>query len=199
MDEQRPAGESENATLNVAVLNRVGDNYITTNSRAVYGSAAFDVTDHLKVNGVISYTHYKDRSETNTYLSPIDGGQDALKNCLMGPYGGNLPAAVADAVVAATFAPIPHGKCETYGVGSVLVGAAGSPCLVTKGSFNSTTWALGASYKTDGGQLLYAKVSKGYRPGGVNSTAPAGGNPAYRPETDISIEAGIKADFDFNG
>lgn len=216
MDEQRPGGPSENATINVAILNRVGVNNITTKSRALYASGEFAVTDNFKINGGIRYTHDTIRSEQATYLSPIAGGEAALFNTLtnfaylLGFPGtgapGNaqglpqgVPAAVANAIVAGTFAPIPHGRCETYGAGSLLYSTGAAPCKVIEGSFNSTTWSFGASYKTDGGQLFYAKVSKGYRPGGVNGTAPPGVDPAYAPETDVSIEAGIKADWNFNG
>lgn len=216
MDEQRPAGPSENATVNVAILNRVGVNDITTKSRAVYGSAEFAVTDNFKINGGLRYTHDTIHSEQNTYLAPLAGGEPGLFNTLTnfayllgfpgtgapGNAGGlpqGVPAAVANAIIGATFAPIPHGKCQTYGAGSLLYSAGASPCIVRDGSFNATTWQLGASYKTDGGQLFYAKVSKGYRPGGVNGTAPQGVDPAYKPETDVSVELGVKADFNFNG
>lgn len=201
LDEQKPAGPEENATINVAILNRVGVNEITTRSRAIYGNLEFAVTEALKVNGGLRYTRDTVRSRQNTYLSPLDGPapRQALFNFLTGPFGGSLPAATANAVVAATFAPIPHGECETYGAGSVLIGAAGSPCIVRKGSFNATTWQAGASYSFGSGQLAYAKVSKGYRPGGVNGTAPPGVDPAYNPETDVSFEVGVKSDFRFNG
>ena len=199
LDEQKPAGPGENATINVAILNRVGVNNNTTKSRAVYGSFEYAVTDAFKLNGGVRYTHDSTHSEQNTYLQPLAGGQGALFNFLTGPFGGSLPAAVANAVVAATFAPIPHGQCQLYAVGGVLTGKAGSSCVVRDGAFNATTWQAGASYKFGSGQLVYAKVSKGYRPGGVNGTAPPGIDPAYKPETDVSIEGGIKSDFRFDG
>jgi iron complex outermembrane receptor protein len=199
MDEQRPAGPSENAGISIGVIQRVGVLIATTTSRAVYGSAEFAVTDKLKLNGGLRYTQDKIRSEQNTYLSLVDGGQAALLAFLTGPFGGSLPAPVANFVVASTFAPIPFGKCELYGVGGFFGGPTGTPCLTRNATFNSTTWQVGASYKTDGGQLLYAKASKGYRPGGVNGTAPPGVDPSYKPETDGSLELGLKADWNLNG
>jgi iron complex outermembrane receptor protein len=199
MDEQRPAGPSENAGLSIGIIQRVGVLEATTTSRAVYGSAEFAVTDQFKVNGGLRYTQDKIRSRQNTYLSFLDGGQAALKAFLMGPFGGSLDSNTADFVVASSFAPIPHGKCELYGVGSILNGASGTPCVVRNATFNATTWSVGASYQTDGGQLFYAKASKGYRPGGVNGTAPVGVDPSYNPDTDVSLEVGIKADWNFNG
>lgn len=195
-DEQRPAGISENATVNVAILQRVVIDYATTKSRAVYGTAEYAITDHLKINGGLRYTHDTVYDRQTNYISPIPGGEAALKTFLTGPGGGSLPPPVADFVVASTFAPIPHGVCQDYGAASVFGPAT---CHVNSGAFNATTWTGGASYKTDGGQLFYAKVSKGYRPGGINSTAPVGASPAYQPETDVSVEAGIKADFHFDG
>jgi iron complex outermembrane receptor protein len=199
MDEQRPAGPSENAGLSIGIIQRVGVLIAKTSSRAAYGSAEFAVTDQLKINAGLRYTRDKIRSKQNTYLSFLDGGQAALKTFLTGPFGGSLDSATADFVVASSFAPIPHGKCELYGVGSILNGATGTPCLTRNATFNATTWQVGASYQTDGGQLFYAKASKGYRPGGVNGTAPPGVDPSYNPETDVSLELGIKADWDFNG
>lgn len=199
MDEQRPAGPSENAGLSIGIIQRVGVLIAKTTSRAVYGSAEYAVTDNFKVNGGLRYTQDKIRSRQNTYLSFLDGGQAALKTFLTGPFGGSLDPAVADFVVASSFAPIPFGKCELYGVGSILNGPNGTPCLVRNATFNATTWQAGASYQTDAGQLFYGKVSKGYRPGGVNGTAPPGVDPSYNPETVVSMELGVKADFDFEG
>src|SRR3546814_2691373 len=51
MDEQRPGGPAENATINVAILQRAGVNDLTTKSRAVYGSLEYAITDNLKING----------------------------------------------------------------------------------------------------------------------------------------------------
>jgi iron complex outermembrane recepter protein len=202
VDEQKPGGPYENNTINVAILQRVGVNYITTKSRAVYGSAEYAVTDAFKLNGGVRYTHDTVDSFQATYLSPIPGGEAALVNFLE-TYEAT-PAAFANVLGASTFAPIPHGVCTSYGYGSLegiplnnVLGA--TDCQENKGSFNAVTWSGGASYKLGGGQLLYAKVSKGYRPGGVNGSAPAGVNPSYDPESDISVEAGIKADFRFQG
>ena len=47
--------------------------------------------------------------------------------------------------------------------------------------------------------MLYAKVSRGYRPGGVNGTAPVGTDATYDPEHDTSFEIGAKASLEFSG
>ena len=145
-----------------------------------------------KINGGLRYTHDTVESSEQTYLRPIDGGQAALTSFLTGPFGGSLDPATAAFVVGQTFAPIPHGQCVTYGTFSVL---GGGPCNTYSAAFNATTWTVGTSYKPNHDSLLYAKVSKGYRPGGVNGTAPAGTDPTYNPETDTSVEIGAKASF----
>src|SRR3546814_5752100 len=105
MDEQRPGGPAENATINVAILQRAGVNDLTTKSRAVYGSLEYAITDNLKINGGLRYTHDRVLSRQATYLSPSPGGEEALKAFLMGPGGGNVPEPLANVLVASTFAP----------------------------------------------------------------------------------------------
>src|SRR3546814_19525481 len=102
-------------------------------------------------------------SRQATYLSPIPGGEEALKAFLMGPGGGNVTEPLANVLVASTFAPIPHGKCQDYGFVSLDLGPGvavippnnvlgTAPHDETRGSFTPTTWPLGASYNTHTGQ-----------------------------------------------
>src|SRR3546814_20535519 len=104
-------------------------------------------------------------SRQATYLSPIPGGEEALKAFLMGPGGGNVPEPLANVLVASTFAPIPHGKCHDNGFGSLDLGPGvgvitlnnvlgPATCVETLGTFNKTTMTLWASYKTDAGPLF---------------------------------------------
>lgn len=206
LDEQSPDGEYENTVAAVGIIRRTLVNYITTKSRAVYGSLDFAVTDKFSLNGGLRYTHDTIRSDQTDYqtLLNVPGAQQALVATLTGPIGGFINGGVpfdpvtAGFLAAATYAPIPYGKCQTFGAGSLLYGGVAKPCQTIESSFNATTWTAGANYKTGSGQLIYAKVSKGYRPGGVNSTA---GNldPRYSPETNISVEIGAKAVFDLGG
>ena len=205
-DEQSPAGQYENAVAAVGIIERTLVNFITTKSRAAYGSLDFAVNDHLSFNGGLRYTHDTIHSEQADYqrLRPLPGAQQALVATLTGPIGGFLNGGVpfdpqtAAFLAAASYAPVPHGKCETYGAGSLLYGGVAKPCQIIDAAYNATTWTAGATYKTGSGQMVYAKVSKGYRPGGVNSTA-GGLDPQYNPETDVSIEIGAKAVFDLSG
>jgi iron complex outermembrane receptor protein len=197
IDEQSPAGEYENAVRALGILDRTLVNYITTKSRGVYGSVEYEITDKLTVNGGLRYTRDTIHSEQTDYKSllPLPGAQAAFANTLMGALG--FDAATAGAVAAATYAPIPHGKCVSFGAGSLLYGGVAAPCQVIDEKYTATTWTAGINYKTGSGQMVYAKVSKGYRPGGVNSTT--SGDPRYNPETDVSVELGAKAVFDLDG
>src|SRR3546814_13891376 len=70
-------------------------------------------------------------SRQATYLSPIPGGEEALKAFLMGPGGGNVPEPLANVLVASTFAPIPHGQCQDYGFGRSEERRVGKECVST--------------------------------------------------------------------
>jgi iron complex outermembrane recepter protein len=206
-DEQSPDGEYENTVAAVGIIRRTLVNYITTRSRAVYGSVDFELTDKLSINGGLRYTHDTIRSDQTDYqtLFAVPGAQQALVATLTGPLGAFVnPARVpfdaqtANFLAASTYTPIPYGTCQTFGAGSLLYPNGPVGCQTIEASYNATTWTFGANYKTGSGQMFYAKVSKGYRPGGVNSTA-GGLDPRYNPETNISVEIGAKAVFDLNG
>jgi len=180
-DRQKPGEAFENDTINVAILERDGVQYSTTKSRAGYASAEYDLGDlvqGLKFNGGVRYTHDTVSSSNQTYLRPI-----------------YFPTS-------AVFPAIPHGQCTTFF--SPLSASAANPtgrtdCITYKSAFNAFTYTAGASYKVQGGPLLYAKVSKGYRPGGVNGSAPLGSDPTYKPEHDLSVEIGLKGEFHLGG
>src|SRR3546814_4055117 len=93
-------------------------------------------------------------SRQATYLSPIPGGEEALRAFLMGPGGGNVPEPLANVLVGSTFAPIPHGKCQDYGLGSPDLGPGvgviplnnvlgTATCVESRGSFKSTHTTCG--------------------------------------------------------
>src|SRR3546814_17053709 len=68
MDEQRPGGPAENATINVAILQRAGVNDLTTKSRGVYGSLEYAMTDNLEDTDELRYT--KDRGLSRQATNP---------------------------------------------------------------------------------------------------------------------------------
>ncbi|MBV9994592.1 MAG: TonB-dependent receptor [Caulobacteraceae bacterium] len=171
-DAQKPAGAFENATLSTGFTQRVGVQYTKTWETAGYGNAEIDLRDFvqgLKISGGVRYTVDDNHTQETTYLAPS-------------PAPG-LPASVTT---------IPHGVCVPFGTPP-------SPCLEATTHYNALTYTGGASYQITPSQMLYAKVSQGYRPGGLNGTAPPGVDPRYQPEYDLSVEIGAKADFDFNG
>jgi iron complex outermembrane receptor protein len=195
MDMQRPAGLRENDTVFGGILEYLLVQRAKTKSKAVYGYGEFEITDGLKLNGGVRYTHDTVDSRNANYnaLLPVPGleGMVAANLALFGtpaefiPFVANLTANSASLV--------PHGRCEDYNFGSFS-----GTCTRTKGKFNSTTWSFGGSYEISPSQLVYAKYSKGYRPGGVNATFPAGFENlrSFNPENVYSFEAGVKADWE---
>lgn len=61
----------------------------------------------------------------------------------------------------------------------------------TQASWEQTTWHLGADYRLNDAQLLYGKISTGYKSGGFNNF----GLGAYDPETLTAYEIGSKNRF----
>ena len=216
-DEQNPGGRLiENDTINVSILERDGVQYTTTTSRAAYASGEYDLEQllpGLKINGGIRYTHDTVDSRTATYVRPVAGtnGQQALAAVLtqvlqLPPAQGGrsldpaTAAIVANGTAAATYAPIPHGQCTDYGTLNGFTSVFGaSKCTDYEASFNATTWQAGISYKNGSGPLFYARASKGYRPGGINGSSPANVDPTYNPEFDVSVEIGMKSQFNLGG
>lgn len=58
------------------------------------------------------------------------------------------------------------------------------------------SWLVGLDYKVSDDNLLYAKVSHGYKAGGFNPYAVFTTTRTFKPEKVTSYEAGVKADFD---
>lgn len=66
-----------------------------------------------------------------------------------------------------------------------------------RSSDNVFTYSLAPKYKVDEHRAIYARVSKGYRPGGPNAippNAPATVPPTFDPDTVTSYEAGFKGE-----
>jgi iron complex outermembrane receptor protein len=195
-DQQKPGQPFENDTINVGILERDNVQFESTWSKAVFGQAEYDLSDFikgLKINGGYRYTEDRVKSENATYLAPIYGSPAVASSLAGALQASGLPAAEAALLANGTANfQIPYGRCVSTGATSVL---GPFDCLNYQAKFVAHTWTGGASYELPSGQLVYAKVSRGYRPGGVNSSAPAGVSPQYGPEYDRSIEAGFKADW----
>jgi iron complex outermembrane receptor protein len=65
-------------------------------------------------------------------------------------------------------------------------------------TFNATTWNVAADYAVDPDLNVYGHVSKGYKQGGFNGTAPPSLQ-AYAPEFVIDYELGAKGHNEFGG
>ncbi|MBV9842927.1 MAG: TonB-dependent receptor [Sphingomonadaceae bacterium] len=168
-DEQRPGGPSENDVINVAILERGQVQNETNTSKAGYLSAEYDLHDLLP--------GLKINGGIRRTHDTVDAQTITYNRPIYTPVGAVFPA-------------FPHGQCVNYST---------SVCDHYKAAFNVTTWAAGVSYKLDNGPLLYAKASRGYRPGGVNASVTPGSDPSYQPEFDRSIEIGAKGSFNLGG
>ncbi|MEP6867629.1 MAG: TonB-dependent receptor [Novosphingobium sp.] len=202
LDRQKPGGAKTNNRFFGGILHQTTLNERETRSRALYGSLEYDVTSNFSLNGGLRFTHdtIDQRSGNFSTFLESPAARTALANFLTG-FVGFTPAQAAG-VVNSTFTELPVSCDQTpYAVGGVFSGFApvGQTCTQYNKSFKTWTFTAGATYKTDAGQLFYAKYSKGYRPGGVNETPPPGLTPEFEPETDFSAEVGFKADWNIGG
>jgi len=89
--------------------------------------------------------------------------------------------------------PMPDGQCITDV--SQLTGLLSAvPCLSQKSKEGTLTYNYGIDYQLTPQVFVYAKTSRGYRPGGFN-VVPAGYQNSFAPEFDLSRELGLKADW----
>lgn len=80
--------------------------------------------------------------------------------------------------------------------GGVLAGG-GAPPAVGKSKEDVFTYSLSPRYEINDTTAVYARVAKGYRPGGPNIVPPTAGSNvprSYDADTIISYEAGLKTD-----
>ena len=152
------------------MIDRSTTQYLRTTSRALFGQIGYDL-DWL-ANGLkldAGLRYTWDKSDSK------NTEQVALWDPL-GAFG--TPQG---------FESIKHGLCD-----------ASVGCKNTSTSSSALTYTLGLNYNFARGMLAYAKVSRGYRPGGVNGTA--GGLKAdFGPEYDVSFEGGVKLDYNIGG
>jgi iron complex outermembrane recepter protein len=150
--------------------------YTQTTSEALYGQVDYNlhkIIDGLSFEGGLRYTRDHADSQNAEYQS-FDGLD--LKA---------LPL---------------NGQCLTADASGGVPGfpnAIGDPfCEHLSTTSNALTYNVGLNYKVDDETLVYGKVSRGYRPGGFNSTAGGNGQFDFKPEYDVSVEAGLKSDYE---
>lgn len=176
-DWQQVPGNAENFSVSQlgVPLQRLVISYPKTRSKAIYGQIGYDLASllpGLKLDAGLRYT--KDSVDTS--------------------FANYLGFAFTDADLSA--AAMPHGQCVTnlddY---PTMIAAASVPCTRAKQSSSAVTGTFGLSYQIDPRKLVYAKVSRGYRPGGINTVSTEGVVPTYDPEYDLSFEVGAKLDY----
>jgi iron complex outermembrane recepter protein len=68
------------------------------------------------------------------------------------------------------------------------------PLSITR-NFHAVSWDFTANYRPLERTLVYARVARGYKGGGINLPAPPNAS-TFQPETVLSHEIGVKSDFD---
>jgi iron complex outermembrane recepter protein len=143
-----------------------------SSSRALYGHAAFRLTDKLRlVTGLRYMVEDKQGGVTNEYW---------------------YDSAIARAALAASGVP----DDGTPRNGFDLIGTLYSPSFVAGIKDDVTTGLLSLQYSVHDGLMLYAGYHRGFKAGGVNLFREGAiTETVYQPETADSLEAGAKIDY----
>jgi iron complex outermembrane receptor protein len=183
-DEQKPGGPYENADQELGALEVVNIQDVITKSRAGSAFSEYDFSDWvpgLKLNAGYRYTH--DSIESSNLVASALMPSPGLQSALAAVLGPELAAETANAV-------LPAGVCGDYSAGIFS-----ASCKTISATFHANTYTVGPSFQFNQNAMVYAKLSRGYRPGGVNATAPTNSGATYQPEFDLSTELGLKSQF----
>ena len=132
---------------------------------AVFGALNYAVTDQLKLRGGLRYTWDKKDFAVEDYNSA------AFVPCI-GPTIGAIP--------------VPP-RCS-------LANLAALGPTSAKTSDKKLSWDLSGSYALDKAVNLYARAATGFRASSVQGASAFNDQSVAKPETNTSVEAGIKAD-----
>ena len=152
---------------------------------AIFGEAAFDVTDKLTLTGGGRVYKYDNTLVGFFGYGPDGGGGISSGTGQLGCFGGpNGPVVVAGS------------PCTNLGIPN-----ADGSISPQRAKGNGFIHRLNLSYKFDADHLAYFTWSRGFRPGGINRR---GGLPPYRADFLVNYEVGFKTSwFDrrlrFNG
>lgn len=170
---------SANADLITLTLNNFDSKQV---SYGVFANAEFEVTDSLTLQGGIRYT----KNELDATYCYNDPPQDTAQGTafLFGAALNSVPITIQP------------GQCFPT-TGDLLLGTAQSTLDPVDANLDedNVSFRLGANYKFDGGALLYATLSQGYK-AGIFSAIGASRVNQYTPATQekvIAYEAGFKA------
>lgn len=159
-------------------------------SYGLFANGEYKVTPQLTVQGGIRYTKNK-QVASYCYSDPTGTGAAVL----FGSALNSVPITIA------------AGQCFPT-TGDLLLGTAASTLTPVNQSLSedNISFRIGANYKFDGGTLIYATVSQGYKAGIFSAIGASRAN-QYSPATQekvIAYEGGFKAPFangalQFNG
>jgi outer membrane receptor protein involved in Fe transport len=153
-------------------------------SYGLFANADYKISPNFSIQGGIRYTNNK-QSATYCYNDPAqDVGQGTA--LVFGSALNSVPITILP------------GQCFPT-TGNLLLGTSKSTLTPTNSGLkeNNVSFRVGANYKFDGGALLYATVSQGYK-AGTFSAIGASRTTQYTPATQekvIAYEAGFKAPF----
>jgi len=143
-------------------------NSIDEKSRAVFTQGTFKITDSLRLTA--GYRHTWDKIDVQQYLAFTPRTQRGLASGPTVCPGTNIPFSVDAAQCRGPFSALrPEGD----------------------------NWTVGLDWQPTDDMLLYAAAKRGYRPGGVSTTAAVPALREFLPETITEYEAGLKTSFDF--
>ncbi len=162
---------------------------------AAFGELTYDLSSTVSVTAGIRGFRYD-----NTLIGFFGFGRDPTANYSTTPYNG---AGSSRTGVAGCFTSTGARVRAVAGTPFTLLPAvvAGGPCT-NLGVYNAgkvdpvqakgdgVTYRLNASWKPSNDLLVYATVSRGFRPGGINRRADVA---PYAPDYLLNFEAGMKA------
>ena len=158
-------------------------NNFTSKSRsfAVFANAEYEIARNLNVQAGIRYNKNKQSASYCYNDPPIDTAQGTA--FVFGAFLNSVPIAIRP------------GECFPT-TGDLLLGTAASTLtpVNSKLTEDNVSFRVGANYKFDGGALLYATLSQGYK-AGIFSAIGASRVLQYTPATQekvIAYEAGFK-------
>ena len=153
-------------------------------SYAAFANAEFEITPEWTVNGGVRYTNNKQEA-TYCYNDPVGAGPATVFSIFEGLFGNpGLP-------------PLQAGECFPLGDGleGTTFGRSTRDPVNRDLKEDNVSYRVGTSYKFDGGPLLYANLSKGYK-AGIFSAIGASSTSQYaeaKQEKVLAYEAGFKA------
>lgn len=157
-----PGSAAVYAAINYEYYSPYGAN-TTKRSWGIFDQASYQIIDGLTVTGGLRYSKdYQGQGGSLTY------------GCSTSGYS------------VGQFSQIYNLTSTTPGCYGASTNPAGS------GSWSKLTWKAGIDYQITPRTMVYASVTTGYKPGGVQPSAPVGVAKTYNPEDVTNYEAGIK-------